>query len=143
LFCPCINISLTPFTFFFFKNTHPSAGGNAAFRYSLVSPVAGKTKLLFYVDSVTQGTFAAAVGNATVEFALTPGKHTLQWIYRRALGSAAGAGGEDADRALIHDIVLSGTTSGGASQCLPCAPGTFGEAELVAEPLNDLFNFFL
>lgn len=101
-----------------------NAHATVSFVYSLVNPEEG-TQLLFYINNVTvfatPTTGVQEVHNATFTTSVKTGLAMLQWIYRRHDSDSS----DSDDRAYIHSIKITGTSTGGASECLPCPPGSF------------------
>lgn len=94
-----------------------------SFTYSLTHTIPG-VELLFYVNNITAFRTDKAANRTLVTVPLPRPDdgsmiHTLRWIYRRATDLTGD------DRAMLHDIAVSGTATGGASECLACPPGRF------------------
>jgi hypothetical protein len=97
-----------------------------SFTYSLTHTIEG-VELLFYVNNVTAFSASRAANRTRVTVPLPRSEdgstaYTLRWIYRRATDSTGD------DRAMLHDIAVSGTATGGASECLACPPGRYSPA---------------
>lgn len=106
--------------------------GRVEFVYELGG---SEDELKVVIDGISRD--LASTSLKTVSFDLTEGKHTIEWIYKRA-------GDLDAEtQAALHSIVVTGVPEGSARECVKC-PNGFISSEKSSEctkcPLGTISN---
>ena len=102
-------------------NAREGEESTVQFEYTLHGNEGNGSSLGFYVDDVLQVNFTSDISRASSSlFPLSPGHHTLKWIYTHLSSTRAGA--------YLHWIVLAGVGEGGAPECVSCPAGTFSAA---------------
>eukprot|EP00826_Nyctotherus_ovalis_P041433 TRINITY_DN4165_c0_g1_i1.p1 TRINITY_DN4165_c0_g1~~TRINITY_DN4165_c0_g1_i1.p1 ORF type:complete len:322 (+),score=48.42 TRINITY_DN4165_c0_g1_i1:1002-1967(+) len=109
--------------------------GNAG-RVEFVYKLGGsEEELKVAIDGISKN--LASNSLKTVSFDLTEGKHTIEWIYKRA-------GDLDTEtQAAIHSIIVTGAPEGSARKCIKC-PNSFtstkGSSDCTKCPLGMISN---
>eukprot|EP00004_Rigifila_ramosa_P003275 TRINITY_DN1349_c0_g1_i1.p1 TRINITY_DN1349_c0_g1~~TRINITY_DN1349_c0_g1_i1.p1 ORF type:complete len:881 (-),score=144.00 TRINITY_DN1349_c0_g1_i1:82-2571(-) len=95
--------------------------GSISFNYSINCVSWSYCTLYFLIDGVAQSTvtYTRSATNRVVTFPLAPGNHAFTWHFYKPEVAHSGR------HVTMDRIVIIGTHTGGAAECLPCNPGTF------------------